>query len=58
MGRLLDQGDQIMRFDVIGSTVKDPSRIPDFMRELPEIDMSLSNVGGSSCSTTTTDCGL
>jgi FtsP/CotA-like multicopper oxidase with cupredoxin domain len=41
MGRLLDQGDQIMRFDVIGSTVKDPSRIPDFMRELPEIDMSL-----------------
>lgn len=39
-GRMLDQGDQIMRFDVVGPKVNDPSRIPDFMRELPTINMS------------------
>jgi FtsP/CotA-like multicopper oxidase with cupredoxin domain len=39
-GRLLDQGDQIMRFDVVGGEVEDPSRIPDFMRPLPKIDLS------------------
>lgn len=39
-GRLLDKGDQIMRFDVVGGAVKDPSRIPDFMRPLPKIDVS------------------
>lgn len=39
-GRLLDQGNQIMRFDVVGDKVKDKSRIPEFMRPLPEIDLS------------------
>ena len=39
-GKLLDQGDQIMRFDVVGGKVKDPSRIPNFIRPLPKIDMS------------------
>ncbi|MGC8475142.1 MAG: multicopper oxidase family protein [Acetobacteraceae bacterium] len=39
-GLLLDPGDQIMRFDVVGPKVEDPSRIPDFMRQLPKIDMS------------------
>ena len=39
-GRLLDQGDRIMRFDVVGGAVEDPSRIPDFMRELPPINLS------------------
>lgn len=39
-GRLLDQGNQIMRFDVVGGKVKDPSRIPDFMRALPSVDLS------------------
>ncbi len=38
-GRLLD-GDQVMRFDVVGPRVADPSRIPDRMRELPPITMS------------------
>src|SRR5258708_5581546 len=36
----LDQNDQIMRFDVVGGAVPDPSRIPDFMRPLPPIDLS------------------
>lgn len=40
-GRLLDQGDQIMRFDVVGGPVRDPSRVPDRMRPLPPIDMSI-----------------
>jgi len=39
-GRMLDEGDLIMRFDVEGPKVKDPSRIPTFMRELPPINMS------------------
>lgn len=39
-GRLLDEGDRIMRFDVVGGRVEDPSRIPDFMRELPPINLS------------------
>ncbi len=40
-GRLLGgQGDQIMRFDVVGGAVQDPSRIPDRLRELPPIDLS------------------
>lgn len=39
-GRMLDQGDQIMRFDVVGGRVEDPSRVPDRMRELPPINMS------------------
>lgn len=38
-GRMLDQGDLIMRFDVVGPKVEDPSRIPDRMRELPPIDL-------------------
>lgn len=38
-GRHLDEGDQIMRFDVVASDNGDPSRIPDFMRELPDISM-------------------
>lgn len=38
-GRHLDPGDRIMRFDVVQRTGPDPSRIPDFMRELPPINM-------------------
>src|SRR5258708_12752314 len=36
----LDQNDQIMRFDVVGGAVPDPSRIPDFMRPLQPLDLS------------------
>ncbi|MDT8449827.1 MAG: multicopper oxidase domain-containing protein [Wenzhouxiangellaceae bacterium] len=39
-GRLLDEGELAMRFDVMPALAEDPSRIPDFMRELPEIDLS------------------
>ncbi|MDE2583178.1 MAG: multicopper oxidase domain-containing protein [Rhodospirillales bacterium] len=39
-GRMLKTPNQIMRFDVVGPKVEDPSRIPDFMRALPPIDMS------------------
>ena len=39
-GYELDEGDLIMRFDVKQASRKDPSRIPDTMRELPPIDMS------------------
>jgi FtsP/CotA-like multicopper oxidase with cupredoxin domain len=36
----LDQNDQIMRFDVVGGAVNDPSRIPQFLRPLPLIDLT------------------
>ncbi|MGJ0515782.1 MAG: multicopper oxidase family protein [Methylomicrobium sp.] len=36
-GRLLDEGNQIMRFDVVAAQGPDPSRIPDHMRALPPI---------------------
>jgi FtsP/CotA-like multicopper oxidase with cupredoxin domain len=39
-GRDLDEGNQIMRFDVVQRQGRDHSKIPDAMRELPEIDMS------------------
>lgn len=39
-GRVLDEGDLLMRFDVMGGEVEDPSEIPDHMRELPDIDLS------------------
>ncbi len=39
-GVLLDEGDLVMRFDVVASVMPDNSRIPDFMRELPPIDLS------------------
>ncbi len=39
-GRDLDEGNQIMRFDVVQRQGRDYSKIPDRMRELPEIDMS------------------
>jgi len=39
-GKLLATGDQIMRFDVVGGPVQDPSQIPDQLRELPPIDFS------------------
>lgn len=39
-GRQLDEGDAIMRFDVVQSSGRDPSRIPDRLRELPDVDMS------------------
>jgi FtsP/CotA-like multicopper oxidase with cupredoxin domain len=32
--------DSILRFDVIGGSLKDPSRIPDKLRELPKIDFA------------------
>ncbi|BDV32543.1 multicopper oxidase family protein [Methylocystis iwaonis] len=38
-GHLLDQGDLIMRFDVVGPMAFDPSRIPDEFRELPPINL-------------------
>lgn len=40
-GRLLDEGDLVMRYDVVPQNpdVGDPSRIPDFLRELPDINM-------------------
>jgi FtsP/CotA-like multicopper oxidase with cupredoxin domain len=38
-GRQLDEGDQVMRFDIIRRNDRDRSRIPDFMRELPDINM-------------------
>jgi len=37
-GRYLDEGHRIMRFDVIHSDNDDHSRIPDEMRELPDIN--------------------
>jgi len=37
-GRQLDEGNLIMRFDVINKKGKDKSRIPDQMRELPPIN--------------------
>ncbi len=39
-GRYLDPTNLIMRFDVVGGRVEDPSRVPDFMRPLPNIDLS------------------
>ncbi len=39
-GRMLEQPDQIMRFDVIPAIGPDPSRIPAKMRELPEIKLN------------------
>lgn len=38
-GKLLD-GDLVMRFDVVPRKGPDNSRIPDFMRKLPPIDLS------------------
>lgn len=38
-GRNLDEGDLIMRFNVEGGKPQDPSRIPNKMRELPDINM-------------------
>ena len=39
-GRLLNQPDFLMRFDIVGGTVDDPSRIPDTLRPLPPIDLT------------------
>jgi FtsP/CotA-like multicopper oxidase with cupredoxin domain len=39
-GRYLNPENQVMRFDVVGGRVRDPSRVPDFMRPLPKIDLS------------------
>lgn len=39
-GRLLEPGDQIMRFDVVASTGPDNSRVPEFFRDLPPVDLS------------------
>jgi FtsP/CotA-like multicopper oxidase with cupredoxin domain len=38
-GRLLDPGDGILRFDVVPSTGPDNSRVPQFFRPLPTIDL-------------------
>jgi len=38
-GRYLDPTNLIMRFDVTGGEVEDPSRIPEHMRQLPKIDL-------------------
>ena len=39
-GRQLDPGIPVMRFDVVAAMGDDPSQIPDFLRERPEIDLS------------------
>lgn len=39
-GRYLDPTNLLMRFDVVGGRVEDPSRIPDRMIERPKIDLS------------------
>jgi FtsP/CotA-like multicopper oxidase with cupredoxin domain len=39
-GRLLDEGDGLLEFRVQAGDVDDPSRVPEFMRKLPKIDMS------------------
>jgi FtsP/CotA-like multicopper oxidase with cupredoxin domain len=40
-GRYLQTNDLIMRFDVVGGPVNnDPSRIPEFFREMPPVDLS------------------
>src|SRR5260370_32905042 len=33
--------DSVLRFDVVGGPVKDPSRIPDKFRDLPKVDLSI-----------------
>ncbi|HEV7425754.1 MAG TPA: multicopper oxidase domain-containing protein [Thermoanaerobaculia bacterium] len=38
-GRTLDPGDGILRFDVVEATGPDPSRVPDYFRDLPPIDL-------------------
>ena len=38
-GRELDEGDLVMRFDVVEARRGDPSRIPDELRALPPIDL-------------------
>lgn len=38
-GRLLDEGDPILRFEVVRGRGDDPSRIPDRLRDLPSIDL-------------------
>lgn len=38
-GRELDEGDLVMRFDVVEARHGDPSRIPDELRALPPIDL-------------------
>ena len=38
-GRYLDPTNLLMRFDVTGGEVEDPSRLPEFMRPLPNIDL-------------------
>lgn len=38
-GRYVDLPDGILRFDVIEASAPDPSRIPDFFRPLPPIDL-------------------
>lgn len=39
-GKFDEEGYRMMRFDVVASQEEDPSRIPDRMREFPEIDLS------------------
>jgi FtsP/CotA-like multicopper oxidase with cupredoxin domain len=40
-GRLIHPGDGLMQFQVVEATAKDPSRVPDFFRDLPAVDLSL-----------------
>ncbi|MBV8200763.1 MAG: multicopper oxidase domain-containing protein, partial [Acidobacteria bacterium] len=40
-GRVLDPGDSLMQFQVVEATAKDPSRIPDYFRPLPTVDLGL-----------------
>jgi len=39
-GRMLDPPDQILQFQVVEATGKDPSQVPRRFRELPKIDLS------------------
>ncbi|MGH8556633.1 MAG: multicopper oxidase family protein, partial [Methylococcales bacterium] len=40
-GRLLDPGDAFLQFRVMEATGPDPSRVPDFFRPLPAIELGL-----------------
>ena len=57
-GRDNANGDFIMRFDVVPAKGPDLSKIPDKLRELPPIDMSLVRKDAFLCLIITMDFGL
>lgn len=40
-GMVVEPGDAFLQFRVVEATAPDPSRVPEFFRPLPEVDMSL-----------------